>query len=315
MIHIVYSTDDNYVFLMATSIKSIIDNNLSDNRITFHVLSNNISEKSKMFLKVLILDLKYELIYYDISNISQKLGKIQTGGISETSYARLFISQLLPNSIEKVIYLDCDTIVLNDINNFWSLNDKRKTFYGVKDLVPNHFLSGINIPVDSIYVNAGVLLINLELFRKNKYDLKIEEFLNNYTKLVPHHDQGIINKLFHEDIGLIQPKFNFMTPFFLLNTKNLSQIYNIEHFYTDEEILESKNEIVVAHLTQSFLTRPWIKNSTHPLAKVFLETLKSTPFKNIELKSDTRIWKVKIVSVLYKMLPNVIFVKLVKLLN
>ena len=88
----------------------------------------------------------------------------------------------------------------------------------------------------------------------------------------------------------------------------------MEHFYTDEEILKSKSEIVVAHLTQSFLTRPWIKNSTHPLTKQFLETLANTPFKNIKLKDDKRILKVKIVSILYKILPNVLFVKLVKLL-
>ena len=172
----------------------------------------------------------------------------------------------------------------------------------------------MRIPREYYYINTGSLLINLKVYRSENFKDKILNLMENLQTDLPHFDQGIINRLFYKNFKIIQPKFNFITPLFLLPSKELKEIYNMEHFYTDEEILKSKSEIVVAHLTQSFLTRPWIKNSTHPLTKQFLETLANTPFKNIKLKDDKRILKVKIVSILYKILPNVLFVKLVKLL-
>lgn len=316
MIHIVYSTDDNYVFLMSTSMMSVIKNNTSKSSITFHILENKVSEFNKSeILKMVENYQDCKVIFYDFDKVDLCPEFFKKIRVTKSYYSRLFISEFLDDSIEKVIYLDCDTLVLNDIKIFWDIELEDYVFAGIKDVISKKFLDILEIPKEYKYINTGSMLINLRKYKSENFKSKILNLMETLQTDLPHFDQGIINKLFYKNFKIIQPKFNFITPLFLISSNGLKEIYNIEHFYSDEEILESKNEIVVAHLTQSFITRPWIKNSTHPLAKTFLETLKSTPFKNIELKTDNRILKVKIVSVLYKILPNVIFVKLVKLLN
>jgi lipopolysaccharide biosynthesis glycosyltransferase len=300
---------------MATSIMSVLNNCTNQNEIFFHVLDNNITLKSKKILTELTAPLNAKIIFYDVSDITERLGNLKIGNISVSSYSRLYISEILPPNIERVIYLDCDTIVLNDLISFWELDRDGKVFCGVQDLVPNYFVDAIGISEQYTYINAGALLIDLNKYRKIKCQALINDLVENTEDVVPHHDQGIINKLFHTEMKIISPKYNFMTPFFLLNSKELSDVYELKNFYNDNEILNAKDNIVVAHLTQSFTTRPWIKNSHHPLQDEFLKYLCMTPYGKMKLSVDRRIFKVKLVGIMYKVLPNKFFAKLLRIIK
>jgi hypothetical protein len=65
----------------------------------------------------------------------------------------------------------------------------------------------------------------------------------------------------------LHPKYNAMTPFFLMKSEELIQMYKLKSYYNNKKFEEAINIPVFVHFTESFIAPPWVKNSKHPLAK------------------------------------------------
>ena len=132
----------------------------------------------------------------DFVDISEEVKKIKSRlknvyHFSIVTYYRLFIASLFPQ-YDKAIYLDCDLIVLGDISElyFTEIGDN------ILGASPEMFVQSTNefrlyakkaLGVDPDgYVNAGVLLMKLSEFRKNK----IEE---RFIALITEHDFDLLD--------------------------------------------------------------------------------------------------------------------------
>lgn len=147
-------------------------------------------------------------------------------------YYRLLIGSLVPKYVKKVIYLDADTIIDWDIGDLYDL-DILTTIAGVQDIYWWEYfwkLLSTNFWVSiSTYINAGVILINLEKFRENNNQSKMLATLkNDFTKL-PNLDQDLINLVFHSDITLLEAWWNLQILYGVI-PKNIQHIY-IYHVY------------------------------------------------------------------------------------
>lgn len=312
-LQIAYSSDDNYTPFLGTSLYSLLKNNyLVFNSITVHILSNNISKLNKKRLKEIGDKFDAKIIFYDMSDLDEKLNGINIKTIAITSYARLFLPEILPKDVKKIFYLDCDSIILGSFKELWEMPMNEHLIFGVEDIVLTLFKKKMDMLTNDQYVNSGMLPMNIELMRKENSFSNIMAFMNNYDGEIPHHDQGVINTLFHKRCKVIHPKYNCMTPFFLLKSSQLKMLYKMDSYYSQNELDEATATPVFVHLTESFITRPWIKNSKHPLTKQFISYLKETPWKDFQFLDDKRIFNVKVASLLFKILPFNVFFKVLK---
>ena len=103
--------------------------------------------------------------------------------LTKNAFYRLSLGELLPN-LDKVIYLDSDTICLKDLSNLYNFNFMGKIFLG-KIL---SFNSGM------FELNTGILLLNLFKMRKVKIESKVLTLLKNGFRDPVYHDQAILNK-------------------------------------------------------------------------------------------------------------------------
>ena len=110
---------------------------------------------------------------------------------------RCALSQMLPFE-EKVLWLDCDTIVDEDIGELFAID--MDGFYYAGAMEPQKSRDVFR------YINSGVLLCNLDLLRNTKKDLEIISFLNTYQ--LHWADQEAINLLCQGRIRIIEPIFN-----------------------------------------------------------------------------------------------------------
>lgn len=96
---------------------------------------------------------------------------------------RAALTKVLPQSLDRVLSLDCDTIILQDIAELWDIN------------LTNYYLAGVKEPKKSnpyySYVNMGVVMFNLEKLRADKKDNEIIYCLNN--KHYYFNEQDCIN--------------------------------------------------------------------------------------------------------------------------
>ena len=171
------ASDDNYAVHLGICIVSIMENNSSN--INMHILDNNISEVNLNKLKS--LEDKYPnltIIFYnthdffkekEAGNIIKKElnGTIFYDRLGISAFSRLFLEDILPNDIERVLYLDSDTIVLGSLDELFDIDFNNHLVLGVVDVMSNvgiYFYQGDD--KSTPFVNSGSLLINLEKWRE-----------------------------------------------------------------------------------------------------------------------------------------------------
>lgn len=301
---VVYSSDNNYAQHTGVSILSLLDNNRHFRSIHIYIIDNEISKSNKTKLRSIIKSYKREITFIDFNIYKSILNLNMEWNISISSYARLFISSMLPNNIDKVLYFDCDTIIVNKLDELWNLNIDNYYIAAVQDTISNEIKKSIGVSKEYRYINAGMLLINLKRWREDKIKEKFIRFIDKYNGNVIHHDQGVLNGVLHYGVKIVSPKFNLMTIYYMLNRSEIIEYYNIEgEFYSEKEINEAINNVIYIHFTPAFTTRPWIKNCKHPRKKEYFKYIELSPWKGYKGIKDNSKLTIKFINYLYTNLP------------
>ena len=298
---VVYSSDDNYTQHTGVSIVSLLDNNKHFDDIHIYVIDNEISKVNKEKLIDIINNYGRRISFIDFNKYKSMLNLNMQWNISISSYARLFISSMLPNNVDKVLYFDCDTVIVNKVDELWNTDIKDYYVAGVADTVSSSTKSSVGIDRDGKYINAGMLLINLKKWREDNIQDKFIEFININNGSVTHHDQGVINGVLQNNLKILKPNFNLMTVYYTMKREDIISYYSIDsEFYSEDVIQEALLDPVYIHFTPGFTTRPWIKGCKHPKKELYLSYLEKTPWKDTKLEKDKSKIRVKVVNWIYR---------------
>jgi lipopolysaccharide biosynthesis glycosyltransferase len=200
-IPIFFSTDDHYIPFLDVAITSLIANASKAFEYRIIVLNTGLNEDSVRKVK------QHEQTGFmiDFINISEEVEAIKSRfknvyHFSVVTYYRLFIASLFPQ-YDKVIYLDCDLVVLGDISELYhvELGDN------ILGAAPEQFVQNtrefrlyaekaLGVDPDG-YVNAGVLLMNLKEFRRNQIEEKFIRLITEYDFDLLDPDQAYLNYL------------------------------------------------------------------------------------------------------------------------
>ena len=214
IIHVAYAFDDNYAEMSCVSMASMLYN--TRHPLHFHVLESRLSDESKE--KIASLQKRFPHGQWSFHRVDQfNNGLFFTGGhFTVETYYRLLLPELLPR-IDKIIYMDGDTVVEGDISTLWrvDLGDKlagvtpairQSNFTKHKDL--------LGMAENAMYFNAGVLLLDLVNLRQfGLLDKAIEvipglhkSFVNNGVDWFV--DQEVLNHLLQGKCIFLPPKYN-----------------------------------------------------------------------------------------------------------
>lgn len=298
---VVYSSDNNYAQHTGVSIVSLLDNNKHFDDIHIYVIDNEISKVNKERLIDIINNYGRRISFIDFNKYKSMLNLNMQWNISISSYARLFISSMLPNNVDKVLYFDCDTVIVNKVDELWNTDIKDYYVAGVADTVSSSTKSSVGIDRDGKYINAGMLLINLKKWREDNIEDKFIEFININNGSVTHHDQGVINGVLQNNLKILKPNFNLMTVYYTMKREDIISYYSIDsEFYSEDVIQEALLDPIYIHFTPGFTTRPWIKGCKHPKKELYLSYLEKTPWKDTKLEKDKSKIRVKVINWIYR---------------
>ena len=273
LINIAFSSDNNFAQHLCVSIYSLLDSLSPERYIRIIVLDGGISNENreKIIKTVQLFDNKKNSIeFYSINKFDFSSFK-ESKQITRATYYRIKIPEMFPN-IKKILYLDCDLVIVKDISPLFDMNFGENYLLAVKDSsieMERQYRKYISFK--NGYFNAGVLLINLEKFRDNDISNKIEYSLNN-DELPPHsHDQGALNKILFDKWGVINPIWNQLAGVSIeKNYRNTT--------YSECEFFDSKNNPRIIHFSSRF-SKPWSYESISPNKKLYYKYLKKTLFE------------------------------------
>ena len=213
-IPIFFSTDDNYIAFLDIAIRSLIENASTSYAYRIIVLNTGLSPVNVDTIKLNERP-GFTIEFVDISNqiekIKQKLKDVYHFSI--VTYYRLFIASIFPQ-YDKIIYLDCDIVVLGDISELYHIELKDN----ILGAAPEQFVQNteefrlyakhaLNVDPDK-YVNAGVLLMNLKEFRKNEIEKKFIDLITKYNFDLLDPDQAYLNYLCLDKIHILPNGWN-----------------------------------------------------------------------------------------------------------
>jgi len=311
-LNVLYSTDSNYAPHAAASIYSLLDNNKDFEKIDIYIIDDNISDECKAkFYKMISGFSNANLIFYPFENLKPKL-KIKETWYSMIGYARLMLSEI--TDAEKILYIDCDTIVNGSLKELWETDIEGYCVGGVQDNPALYAIEAIGMNENDRYINGGVLFINLKKWREDNIEEKIIQMLKDHNGSVLHHDQGIVNGVCKNSIKIIHPKFNTMSQFFLMNAKQMKSLSDVKNYYTQDDLDEAIKNPVIIHYINKFYNRPWFKSCSHPLKDLYIKNLSKTPFK-VELKEGSQKNSVKIRKFVFEHFPFFIYYAMERIFN
>ncbi len=216
MFNIAYAINEAYADYCLISMISLIYNNKEEN-IQFHILTDGLSDKCKDKFHSTLKRLTNKggnIRFYDIPD--SKVANLALNGWSKYIWYRLFLPQLLDQDVERVLYLDTDTIVCGKISDLFKLDIEDYSIAGVPDIMnySNGIFEKVGYPKEYGYICSGVLIINLKYFRKHNLSTRIIEFSIKHHERVNFPDQDAINYVCHDTKIMLPLKYDMLAPFF-----------------------------------------------------------------------------------------------------
>lgn len=267
---ICFALDNNYVPYLSVAIKSIVDNSNANNFYEIYILESDISNNSKLK----ILSLAKENIYIKFININSYISHYDknifqiSSHITIDAYFRFFIPRIFKN-FEKILYLDPDILVLNDIAQLYNKSSD-KMIYAVKDIyiikalftknseaILEYLNNKLKLENPYNYFNSGILLINIQKLLEFNFE---EKCINKLTELKNpiYVDQCILNFVLQNEVGFIDFSYN-------------TQINSLKENYLKNELPEDiYNDFIKALDNPKIIhycrdKKPW--NSYNPSSK------------------------------------------------
>ena len=212
-IPIFLSADNNYAPFVATTIASICDN--TSEFCTFYILDGGIETENK--IKILSLINHYDncsIEYIDIDAEKYFKNFVTYSYITIPAYYR-FLIPMLKTNLEKVLYLDVDIIVKNNILELFNTDLENKALGAVMDFGDSDYIKNLksNVEINPSHTefNSGVLLIDCKKWKEQDISKKLFSIEKRYRGKLLCNDQDVLNKAFENNYKMLPQKFNALT--------------------------------------------------------------------------------------------------------
>jgi lipopolysaccharide biosynthesis glycosyltransferase len=247
---------------------SLFENN-KNNKFIIHILISDLNNDTKSKLRGVIEGYTSTCIFHKVD--ASKLDGVQFREeypLSIAAYYRILLSSIVDDNISKILYLDSDVVVANNIMSIFSLDIDNYALAAVEDhQTTNEHRMQLSLPYDAKYFNSGVMFINLDYWRKNNSENQLLEFAKRKRR-VYFHDQDALNKVFNSQWFLLPHKWN---KFHICQTDNLS-------FHDWRDKYEYSKHPMIIHFAAT--EKPWINFPIIPYKRLYCKYLKLTPWKD-----------------------------------
>ena len=265
---IVFSVNNDFISYLMVALRTLGRNN--EYPIDIYIIYSDLSVDNLTLLEKICDDFNYKLKSIKI-DASMFDGAPEMGHLKLETYYRLAIPNLV--QAKKVLYLDCDIYINGNIKDIFEINLDNFPIAAVKDpgFQP---LKKLKMSASASYFNAGVLLLNLEYWRKINLSKIALEFAINNIEMLSYADQCALNATINGNYYSLKNIYNFQSGHILNGNK--------------EQLEELKNSRII-HFTGSF--KPTHFLNKHPFKEEYMKEFRKTPdYYRFKFKNFVRIF-------------------------
>lgn len=282
-LNVLFTLNDAFVPQVATSICSIMEQVSSAYQIHFYLFSEGITPENQEKLRNFVHSHSHHISFIELEELETYFDfSFDTNGWSSIVLARLLVDKLLPEEVDKIIYLDGDTLAVGDIACLWNEDLKGK----VLGMAPEPTVSKESRQVldlkNQVYHNAGVMLIDLKKWREEKIGKKILDYYRQKSGQLFANDQDAINGSIPSEIQTLSIAYNYFNVYDTYPYRALVKISQPAPFVDQKAYEAGKSSPVIIHFLGE--ERPWRRWNTHRFSRDYHQHLEQTPWKDAKME-------------------------------
>lgn len=274
---ILYTITDNFAPQLSASIISVCENNREAPSIHFYILGQGIKAQTEEKLQRIVGSYQRTMEIIQIDGFEDVFDNFDTTGWNKIVLSRLLIACFLPESVTRVLYLDADTIVIRPLEKLWATDFSDNEILGavIEPTVDRKRLSSLGLE-SKPYVNAGVLLIDLESWRRERAEEIILDYFAEHRSELFANDQDAINGALQGRIKLLPPCYNWCNSYVFYPYRAIKKMMGSIPYYTEEEFKGYVSNPTIVHFLGE--ERPWRIGNTHVYRDEYIRYLSMGPY-------------------------------------
>ena len=191
-IEVMLVSDANYCVFLTTAMASILTNAAPEDRIRFHIVDAGLAASSYDAIEKMKELRPCEIAYYK-PNVRDRV-KTDGSRFPTAIYYRLFAPRFLPDSLDKVVYMDVDVAVLSSLRELWETPvDDVFVAAAVDRFMPPRRLLKIGLDENAVYFNSGLLVMNLKKWREENITDELFKIADDFKNCLEFPDQDLLN--------------------------------------------------------------------------------------------------------------------------
>lgn len=264
--NILVTLNSNYLDVLIVMLKSLAFSN-KHKKFDVYVMNNSLTLKDIEYLKenalknINIIDLKVNDKELEKAPVTKRYPK--------EMYYRILAAYYLPKKVDRILYLDPDLVVINRIDKLYNMKLDNYYFAAASHIwgiLQTFNRIRLRMNNDDIYINSGVMLMNIKLLRSEQNRNDVYEFIRKNKNKLMLPDQDVISGLYANKILPLDPYVYNMTE------KLLNQSYFMPHI---NERWIKENSVIIHYCGKN---KPWKKDYKGTLNKFY------DYYNNIELR-------------------------------
>ncbi|MFC2254415.1 glycosyltransferase family 8 protein [Labrys portucalensis] len=205
---VLYCIDDAYIRQAAISLASLLDKTPARRiEVTIAAFDRDYALSKAVFTRVLQAHRHCTLRFVDLDDRLFQ-GLPVTRSFSRSIYARLILQRFIEPHHRRLLYLDADTIVCDDISPLWQTDLGDATL----GAVPDHFRldpARIGFAGDEPYFNSGMLLIDVQRWRERDCERRVFDILAQSGEKLAWMDQDALNIALRGEVLFLGQRWNW----------------------------------------------------------------------------------------------------------
>ncbi|PSR87619.1 Galacturonosyltransferase-like [Actinidia chinensis var. chinensis] len=195
LIHVAMTLDAEYLRGSVAAIHSVLQHTSCPENIYFHFIATESAtptpDELTRIIKSTFPSLDFKIYPFDEKLVKNLIStSIRHALDNPLNYARSYLADIIDSWIDRVIYLDSDIIVVDDIQNLWSISLTGSRVIGAPEYCHANFnkyftdefwfdekLSKVFEGKRPCYFNTGVMVMDLARWREGNYRAKIEQWM------------------------------------------------------------------------------------------------------------------------------------------
>jgi len=230
---LVCAADEAYAMPLAVAVRSVLENLRPDAHLRLFVVDGGLRARTRLRLLKSWRGFSVSITWLE-PELSLLEGVPTKDYVSHAPYLRLLLPRLLPTDLQRVIYLDADLVVLGDLSELWEMALQGKACLAARDIghpyisreltrpnasawererrlyrsLPITNYKELGLDPHAEYFNSGVMLIDLDLWRRENLEEKFLQCMRNNHEHIRFWDQYVLNVVLSGRWGRLESVWN-----------------------------------------------------------------------------------------------------------